>query len=320
MSGPPTSDAPAVGCCLDVDGTLHRSGSVFVETLAFLGYGDTLALDAEARRYRREVIGAVAEYDGGPAKRRRWEWALKVLDALAQVGGKRLAGATLSGLARLHDARSEDRLPETAADGGRARHGEYRAMQRRVLDAYGNLLAGMDQETVERAARDAVERHVGVDLCVERAIAVARAEADAEVFLVTDAPVHAARAYADVLFGEPDNAIGTRFAVDDAGRFTGEYELVDKGRAAERLRAERGWEFVVAAGDSAVDLRMASAADAFLAVDGEGDVERALDDPTAAVDLPESCRVYRVGRGESVGPSLLQALADRGLVQTEDAS
>jgi hypothetical protein len=61
--------------------------------------------------------------------------------------------------------------------------------------------------------------------------------------------------------------IGTTYDVH-AGRYTGTFKRVDKGSTVERLRADHGWEYVVAAGDSPVDVAMARNANLFLAVDG----------------------------------------------------
>ncbi len=51
-----------VGLCLDIDGTVYRSSSVFIETLAFLPYADGITLTPAERRHRRTALTAVAEY------------------------------------------------------------------------------------------------------------------------------------------------------------------------------------------------------------------------------------------------------------------
>ncbi len=300
--------ATAVGFCLDIDGTLHRSGSVFVETLAHLGFCGELSLDADERRHRRNVIGTVLEYDAGPAARRRWVRILRGLDALAVVGGRPLADAAVSGLERLHEAVPDD--PATAPRRGAQRADgdglDYRTMQRRALEAYGRLIAGRRAETVERAARGIVTQHVETDPGVETAVERLRA-AGASVCLVTDAPAHAARAYASELSVPAARVAGTRYHVDADGRYTGAFTLVDKGAAARRFRRAGDWDRLVAAGDAVVDLPMATAADLFLAVAGEGGLPAALDAPAGPAP-PSSCDVVRVGPDRSVGAALVDAL------------
>lgn len=305
MSSPPR--ATAVGFCLDVDGTLHRSGSVFVETLAHLGFCGELSLDADERRHRRDVIGTAVEYDAGTTARRRWGRVLRGLDALALAGGRPLADAAVSGLERLRAAVSEDgtapRRRAQRADGDGL---DYRTMQRRALDAYGRLIAGRRVEAVERAARAVVARHVETDPDVGTAVERLRA-AGASVCLVTDAPAHAARAYARELSVPAGGVAGTRYHVDADGRYTGEYTLVDKGAAARRFRRSGDWERLVAAGDAVVDLPMGSPADLFLAVAGEGGLPAALDEPAGPAP-PPTCDVVRVGPDRPVGAALVDAL------------
>ncbi len=298
--------ATAVGFCLDVDGTLHRSGSVFVETLAHLGFCGALDLDAAERRHRRDVIGTVVEYDAGRRARRRWEGVLRGLDAVAVAGAPPLSDAVVSGLERIHAALPADSDPARRhaqrADGDGL---DYRTMQRRALDAYGRLIAGRRPVTVQRAARAVVARHVATDPAVEAGLERLRA-AGASVCLVTDAPAHAARAYARELPVAVEGVAGTRYAVDADGRFTGAYDVVDKGAAARRFRRAGEWERLIAAGDAVVDLAMAPSADLFLAVAGEGGLPAALDAP-AGPDPPD-CELVRVGPDRDLVPALVDAL------------
>jgi len=302
--------ATDVGFCLDVDGTLHRSGSVFVETLAHLGYCGALDLDETDRQHRREVIETVVEYGAGPDARRRWGRLLTGLDVLAESGGAPLADATVTALERAHTVvrKRRDDLPAGTsahvADGDAGL--DYRTMQRQALDAYGAMIAGRRADTVERAARKVVSTHVETDPVVADAVERLRA-AGATVCLVTDAPAHAARAYADVMTGSGNGVAATRYHVDAAGRYTGEYTLVDKDRAVRRLRRIGEWDRLVAGGDAVVDLAMAPSADCFLAVAGEGGLLDALDAP-AGPAVPSGCTVVRVDRDRSVGTALLDAL------------
>lgn len=46
-----------VGLCLDVDGTVHPHGSIFVETLALVPYASDLAIERSGRDTLRDVLG-----------------------------------------------------------------------------------------------------------------------------------------------------------------------------------------------------------------------------------------------------------------------
>lgn len=316
MNDPPRR-ATDVGFCLDVDGTLHRSGSVFVETLARLGYGGALPLEAADRQHRRDVIGTVVEYGAGPESRRRWERIMWALDAVAGRGGEPIAAAAVSAIERgrtlLPDRADRDDGPHRTsahrADGDEGL--DYRTMQREALDAYGRVIEGRRRDAVERAAAATVAAHVSTDPAVAATVERLQA-AGATVCLVTDAPGHAARAYADQLTGDPDRVAATRYHVDDDDRYTGEYTIVDKEAAARRFRAAGDWKRLVAAGDSVVDLQMGAVADRFLAVAGEGGLLAALDEP-AGPDPPD-CEVVRVERDDPLASALwesLSAVADR---------
>jgi hypothetical protein len=83
----------------------------------------------------------------------------------------------------------------------------------------------------------------------------------------------------------------------EAGRYTGEYDPVDKRAALAEIREIRGWDYVVAAGDSAVDAEMAAVADCFLAVDRRGDGRRRFEglDPVPLADPATLRRAVRIG-------------------------
>lgn len=49
-----------IGACLDINGTIYRSGSVFIEMLVFLPYTDGITLSPAERRHRRTALTAVA--------------------------------------------------------------------------------------------------------------------------------------------------------------------------------------------------------------------------------------------------------------------
>ena len=255
-----------VGLCLDVDGTVHRHGSIFVEALALVPYASDLRIDDTDRASLREVLGAVAAYAGGDRSRRRWLGALRVCDALAAIGFERPVARALAGLIR--------RRAKRASSSSAGNTGDYRAMQRRILDRYGAFLDGRRRERIERAFEQVVTSHLRVDPATSRTLADFAESVELDVVLVTDVPTHVARPYAGLL-GEGVDVVGTDFETAE-GRFTGDYAFVEKGPAVEALRAERGWDYTLTAGDSGNDLPMAAVADLFLAVDGRGTVREQL--------------------------------------------
>lgn len=293
-----------LGICLDVDGTVYRSGSVFVETLAYLPYADGVTLTSAERRHRRTALLAVAAYHGGFATRAKWRCVLTGLDALRVVGGNTLFERILATLARREadDARPDAETsprprptpdPET-----------YRSMRRTVLSAYADLLRGKRRRDVQRAVASLVERRCPVDPRLRTVLDRVTRETDAELCLITDAPDHVATAYADELHGDELRVVGTSYETDAEGRYTGRFESVDKGDAVADLRTDREWDFVVAAGDSAVDASMADAANVFLAVAGQGGIEHRLDGRD-----PISLRGAEYDVRERLGP-------DRNVVRT----
>lgn len=266
-------DAP-VALCLDVDGTIHRHGSVFVESLALLAYDGGLDLSSADREAIRTILGTVAEYAGGERSRRRWLRVIDVCDAVAATGLGRPVARILGALIRTRARRATASPP-----GGDA--SEYRAMQRRVLDAYGQFLDGRPTRSVATAFERVIDRHLRVDDAVRRTLS----REGVKTTLVTDIPTHVAAAYAGLL-GTAVDTIGTTFAVT-AGRFTGEYDFVAKGPAVEQYRAERDPAVLVAAGDSTADLAMASAADIFLAVEGRGAITKTIPEQYRTIGLQD---------------------------------
>lgn len=267
--------------CLDLDGTVYPSGSVFVKCLVLHPwYGEVDGPDAA--RLRR-CVGLVAGYRYGASTGRRVEAALARLqslrdrDRLARGASLRLADglldATFADLpGRLARLAGRDR---TGSERWRGAAGTYAEMRDAVLSSYAAFLDGREVAAVERATRAVVDRHAAVDPAWRRLFDRLRA-AGVTVYLVTDAPGHVGRAYLARAGGDADRVRATTFSTRD-GRFDGGFEPVGKATAARRLRRTGGHDLLVAAGDSAVDAGMRGAADAFVAVAGEGDVDRALD-------------------------------------------
>lgn len=103
-----------IGICLDIDGTVYRSGSIFIETLAFFPYVDSITLSPVERRHRRTALTAVADYHSGLASKAKWQGALTGLDALHVAGADHLSETLLTMLARRHADRPSRRTGQSA--------------------------------------------------------------------------------------------------------------------------------------------------------------------------------------------------------------
>lgn len=286
-----------VGLCLDIDGTVYP-GSVFIETLAFLPYADGVTLTPAERRHRRAALAAVAEYQGGTAAKTKWRGVLVGLDALRVAGAEALSETLLEALshrsedrASRRDVRPASRIPSGSSDV------QYRTMRESVLSAYGALLRGRNRDDVADAVTEVVTRRCEIDPELRATLDRLARHDDTELYLVTDAPEHVAAGYARKLSGAA-RVVGTTYDVDGTGRFTGTFDRVDKGNTVARLRDEREWEYVVAAGDSAVDAVMADDSNLFLAVAGHGDIDDRFDE-WGSIPSPRSERDVR----ERLGPN-----------------
>lgn len=314
-----------VGLCLDVDGTTYRTGSVFVEALAYLPYADAVTLSRSERRHRRTALLAVAGYRSELLARIKWQWTLWVLDALRVGGADSLSETVLTALARRTADHQRDGSRRSSGPPPAPSPGAYRSMRQTVLSAYGRLLRGKRATDVERTVADVVARRCPVDPQLRATLDHVVRESETDLYLITDAPEHVATAYARNLCGDAARVIGTSYETDGRGRYTGRYDPVDKGDAVAQLRADRQWEFVVAAGDSAADATMADAANVFLAVAGQGD----LRDRLTGVSLRGSVRdvrlrlgagsgVVRVRRDEDFATALATTLRAVGVLPSPD--
>lgn len=323
MSRSPLGYAPGdrVGLALDLDGTAYRDGSVFVETMAYLAVGgSTLGLAAADRERLRRVVLEVARYRGGEPTRRRWAVTLRALSLAGTLGGPAFAGSALERLARLRADRStRGEVPDAtgAADGL-----GYAEMGRVTLDGYGDVLCGRDRVAVERATDRVVRERLPTDARLRSALSRVRG-ASGEVAFVSHAPAHLVRSYTARLLGPDGVPVRATAFGTEAGRYTGRYEVVDKRAALETLRETRGWDYVLAAGDSAVDAGMADVADCFLAVDGQGDGHRSLamlapvelaDPASLRRSLGPDRRAVRVGPDETLADALVAVLRAAGVL------
>jgi phosphoserine phosphatase len=293
------TDPPSVtGLCLDVDGTLYREGSVFIETVARLPYAP-VDWSAADRAALRRTVGVVGDYHGGRWTARRWRLTLGLVGLLGRVQGTDTAVAALERLrdlqARVDDPRSGPARARSTAD--------YERMRAAVLETYGAAVAGHRRSTLVAAVEDVLADGDPIDAPTAAAIR-ALAGPGLEVALVTDMPAHVAEPFAETVLGVPTVAVAaTRFETDGDGRLTGGVEPVRKGRAVADLRERRGWARVVAAGDSAPDLAMREHAERFLAVAGQGRIRE---------ELPEHVTVD-TARGRSGAADPVYVPTDRPL-------
>jgi phosphoserine phosphatase len=311
-----------VGLALDLDGTAYRDGSVFVETMAYLAVGgSTLDLDAAERERLRRTVLEVARYRGGEPTRRRWAWVLRALGLVGTFGGPSLAGDAFERIARVRAGRSRPDSGASSASTSATRGSlDYDGMRRTTLRGYGEVLRGRDRTSVERATDRIVRERLPVDGRLRTVLGRVR-EAGGEVAFVSDAPAHLVRSYAALLVDDA-RIRATAFGTEE-GRYTGRYEPVDKRAALETLRGTRDWDYVLAAGDSAVDAEMADVADCFLAVAGQGDGHRRFEASNPApLAAPASLRralgpdrrTVRVGPSEDLADALVAVLGAAGVL------
>lgn len=261
-----------VGVCLDIDGTLYREGSAFVDVLVALPVTAAHPFGSSDRTQFRRAVGVVGRYEGGVTTAWCWRATLRAVEGLRRVTDARTAGRALDGLKRLQAWLADRRAS------GRSR-GDYETMQKELLEQYGTAIAGHDRTTIQSAVAACLQDLDPVD---PETVGVLReaTRAGIDVALVTDMPAHVAEQLATAVIDAPVRAVvGTRFGTDRNGRFTGAFEPVDKGIAVSDLREKHGWASVVAAGDTRRDLAMAETADRFLAVAGQGRIRAALADP-----------------------------------------
>lgn len=314
-----------VGLCLDIDGTVYRSGSVFIETLAFLPYADGITLTPAERRYRRVALTAVAEYHGGFVGKTKWRSVLAGLDGLQAVGCRDLSETLLTMLAqRRSDGQPQRDVSSWSGQMHNSDIDRYREMREAVLGAYGSLLRGRRRTAVVNAVADVVGRRCGVDARLRAILSTLADRADTDLYLVTDMPDHVATSYARKLRGVA-GIVGVTYDTDDADRYTGGFDRVDKEATVSRLRTEREWDYVLAAGDSPVDLPMAGEVDCFLAVAGQSHLlGRLVRSDTVSpcrsaaslrARLEPNRRIVRVPDDTALGPALETTLRAVGIVE-----
>lgn len=264
-----------IGVCLDIDGTLYRSGSAFVESLIRMPDAPNCSFTATERAQLREALGIVGRYQGGRATSWRWRFGLRLVDVFRALGMTVIAKRVL---ARLLAAQAWLDSVTPACGGDRTPKGGYQELRMALLQQYGTVIAGHDSTTVTRSVKSLFQQLRPITPGIPAVCADAH-RAGVSVALVTDMPDHVVKPYAEtILPGSVQAVVGTDFETD-SNQFTGTFDPVDKRAAVAQLRDRYGWEFVIAAGDTGRDLPMATTADHFIAVSGQGNIRTHLNDP-----------------------------------------
>jgi phosphoserine phosphatase len=295
--------------CLDVDGTLYRDGSVFVESVGYLPFVHPGRWSSDDRRAFRRIVGLVGRHYGGRWTERRWRTVLRAVDVLGRVGGPDVAVSTLDRLRAVRarvDAASGSERPSGPSSNA------YDELRVSLLTEYGRAIGSHRREPLGTALREVLGRRVLVDDATADALRTV-ASPTVALALVTDMPATIAEAFADTLDAPVRAVAATRFETDPQGRFTGEFRTTDKAEALAGLLDRYDWERVVAVGDTVRDLRMRSVADQFVAVAGQGRIGAHLSKPyvtASGVDsevVRETDTVY-VPRAEPLGRVLRTVL------------
>lgn len=302
--------ADRIGLCLDVDGTLYRGGSVFVETLVHLPVAPRYAWTAADRERLRRAVGIVGAYQGRSWTAWRWRVTLRLVDEVRKIWGGDAATAVLRRLrgmqARLSEwAVTQQFSPQRSVEA-------YDVMRESLLETYGTAIAGHDRAALTPAVADLLTFLDPIDEETTMGLHDV-GTAGVEIALVTDMPAHIAEPFAEVVLDVPVQAVvGTAFDTDTAGRFTGGFTAVEKQRAVADLREQYGWDHVIAVGDTRRDLAMRPLADQFVAVAGQGPIREELTAQCVVGDTtsPETLRTAEVvylPRDQSLG-TLLQVM------------
>jgi Phosphoserine phosphatase len=303
MAEPAGNEEHNIGLCLDIDGTLYRGGSVFVEALPWLAGGSwTRPSD---RAHLRATVGAVARHHGGWLREVVTRGLLSGVDTLRAAGADRAAETALETLSR---------LPAPSANGGTQSDRGRKRLRECLLTEYGAAVADRPAAAIRRglAAVFAKGPDKPVPSLPDRLVSTLSeiATRGVDIALVTDAPAHVAQAFADsaMELGRIVTVVGTQYDRVD-GVFTGEFTRIHKGKMISELADRRGWDRVIAGGDTARDLAMAERADRFVAVEGHGDI-RGQVAPRGEAPGIEGTNAAFVPRGQRLSPVLRDFVGD----------
>ncbi|ESS10553.1 MAG: haloacid dehalogenase-like hydrolase [uncultured archaeon A07HR60] len=234
MAEPADNEKHDTGLCLDIDGTLYRGGSVFVEALPWLaGASWTRASD---RAHLRATVGAVARHHGGQLREVATRRLLSGVDTLRTAGADRAAETALKTLSG---------LPTPSANGGTQSGRGRERLRERLLTEYGAAVADRPAAAICRSLAAVFKK--GPDEPVpslpDRLVTTLSeiATRGVDIALVTDAPAHVARAFADstTRLDGIVTIVGTRYDRVD-GVFTGEFTRIHKGDIIAELADNQG--------------------------------------------------------------------------------
>ncbi len=288
-----------VGLCLDVDGTLYRRGSVFVEALPWLtGAAWTRSTD---RAHLRAAVAAVMRHYGGSLRGMVTRGLLSAVDSLRMLGCNQTAKAALKMLSQLSG-------PHGNGNTYPHRNREREHLHKLLLSEYGAAVADRPVTIVRRSLATVFhDRHDGAVPSLPDRLVTTLSEIatdDVSVALVTDAPAHVAQAFTESTaeLNDAVSVVGTQYDRVD-GIFTGDFTRIDKGEVITELADRQGWDWVIAGGDTTRDLAMAQRADRFIAVEGHGDIRRWAETEGTA-EATRDTRATFVPYGQQLSPVL----------------
>lgn len=292
-----------VGLCLDIDGTLYRGGSVFVEALPWLaGAAWTQSTD---RTHLRAAVAAVMRHYGGPLQEVATRGLLSAVDGLRVLGCNQTAEAALKMLSELSGPNANGNGDTELYESREREH-----LRELLLSEYGAAVADRPVTIVRRSLATVFHhrRDGAVPSLPDRLVTTLSeiATDDVGVALVTDAPAHVAQAFTEgtAELNDAVSVVGTQYDRVD-GVFTGDFTRVDKGEVITELADRRGWDWVIAGGDTTRDLAMAQRADRFIAVEGHGDIRRWAETEGIA-ETTRDTRATFVPHGQQLSPVLRQ--------------
>lgn len=275
--------------CLDIDGTLYRGGSVFIESLSYLPFVQSGHWSPTDRHVLRQAIGLVGRYYGNAWTEKRWQITLRIVDLLQRIGTDEIALSSLDTLREFQTQLNSVIDPEYTFNSPSA--SDYDEMRISLLTTYAKAITTHHQSELRTAINDIISRCTLIDKTTATALEdISTSSSSLDIILITDMPTTIAETFASEAIEAPiQTTVATRFETDQTERFTGEFHSINKSEMLTTLDEQHDWDRIVAAGDTVRDLRMRSIADRFIAVSGQGQINEYLQKPyvTATGSNPE---------------------------------
>jgi hypothetical protein len=299
--------------CLDIDGTLYRDGSVFIESISYLPFVQSGHWSPTDRRMLRRAVGLVGGYYGNIWTEKRWQMTLRVVDILQRTGNNKLALSLLDTLRELQARLNSVITSEYSLNSPST--GNYNEMRISLLNKYAKAITTHHRADVRTAVENAISRCTLIDDTTATALEdITTSLSSSELVLITDMPTLIAEMFASEAIAAPvETVVATKFETDQRNRFTGEFQSINKSKMIKVLNKRYNWDRVIAAGDTVRDLEMQSTADQFIAVSGQGRIDEHLQEPyvtaskSNANPIDGSDNVY-VPRDVSLGMVLRRAI------------